>query len=116
MMGDLYPGKKFSHYECCEMCIGWCYVLQGLDKSPKILVDTMLPNISPDRVAKASVLVNGGYNKCQYRVSKLVFLICYSALLTYISLPRMIAVRKPLPWVHQVQHHILQQSLLLLLL
>ena len=71
MMGDLYPGKKFSQYECCEMCIGWSNLLQGLDKSPKILVDTMLPNISPDRVAKASVLVNGGYNKCQYRVSKL---------------------------------------------
>ena len=32
----------------------------------------MLPTISPERAAESSVLVNGGYNKCQYRVGKFV--------------------------------------------
>ena len=35
----------------------------GLEKSPKILVDTMLPNISPETVAGSSVLIDGGYTK-----------------------------------------------------
>ena len=43
----------------------------------------MLPNASPDRVARGSVLTNGGYNPCQYIVSHLfpppeLFQFCYT--------------------------------------
>ena len=41
-------------------------VFLGLDKSPKFLADTMLPNTSPEAAAKASVLVNGGFDPFQY--------------------------------------------------
>ena len=37
--------------------------------SPRILVDTMRRYISPERLARASVLIHGGYDPCQYRVS-----------------------------------------------
>ena len=43
--------------------------MTGLNKSPKVLVDTMLPNISPELVAGSSVLIDGGYNPCKYGVT-----------------------------------------------
>ena len=43
--------------------------MTGLDKTPNFLADTMLPNISPDVAAEASVLANGGLDSCEYVVS-----------------------------------------------
>ena len=78
MMEELYPGMSFSLGKCLKpVYINGCIALPGLDKSPKILVDTMLPTISPDNAARASVLVNGGYDECQYRVRKSKFLISH---------------------------------------
>ena len=37
-----------------------------MDKGPKFLADTMLPNTSPEAAAAASVLVNGGFDPFQY--------------------------------------------------
>ena len=43
--------------------------LKPLVFSPRILVDTMRRYTSPERLARASVLIHGGYESCQYRVS-----------------------------------------------
>ena len=43
--------------------------ISGLDRLPTFLADTMLPNISPDVAAEASVLANGGLDSCEYVVS-----------------------------------------------
>ena len=44
-------------------------IITGLDKTPNFLADTMLPNISPEVAAEASVLSNGGLDPCEYAVS-----------------------------------------------
>ena len=78
MVTDLYPGKEFR-FGALPFSIENTFIT-GLDKSPEILLDTMLPNVSPETAAGRSVLKNGGYDPCQYGVSDktLSFLIFFS--------------------------------------
>lgn len=42
----------------------------GLEARFKFILDTMIPITSPDVAAQASVLVKGGFDKCQFEVSQ----------------------------------------------
>ena len=66
MTKDLYPGERiiiiiFTTYSFIVLQISL-----GLDKDPSLLSDTMTPNTSPQKAAGTTVLINGGYDPCQY--------------------------------------------------
>ena len=59
MFRDLFPGKK-SHFVPLHAYPGYTH-FKGLEGSPEIMQQTMLPNISPDKFAKLSVFLNSGH-------------------------------------------------------
>ena len=43
-------------------------LFKGLDKSPKYIYGSMSAAVSPDLTAESGVVVNGGFDPCQYEV------------------------------------------------
>ena len=68
MNSDYYPGSS-SALQSPHRKYPKIDFITGLDKVPSVLVDTMLPNVNPETAAKKSVIINGGYDPCQYNVS-----------------------------------------------
>ena len=66
MIEELYPGQYNTPDVACDARN--CTVIIGLDKLPRFLSDTMLPTTSPEKTMEATVLVNGGYDPCHYKV------------------------------------------------
>ena len=67
MIRDLYPGENTvasREYDCLMTS-----TISGLDKSPEIIQDTMLPDMSPEMAAESAVVVNRGYKEDHYAVS-----------------------------------------------
>ena len=50
--------------------------MAGLDKSLKVIIDMMMPNVNPDVVIESSVMLDEDYDPCKDRVSNW-FLPCF---------------------------------------
>ena len=70
MRNDLYPGGIIlSRNNAPSSKWSSLTKISGLEKAPKFLSDSMLPNVPAEVTAEASVLANGGYDPCQYAVN-----------------------------------------------
>ena len=75
MIIELYPGMKLC--ACHSIIKHHEYLILGLDKVPQFLSDTLrLPQLNPDTSAQSTVLVQGGYDPCQYDEVAYAFLSC----------------------------------------
>ena len=69
------------------------FINSGLDNVPSILLDTMLPNVNPETAAKKSVILNKGYDPCQYSVSLHGFYSQFPSNVYKVSIPPFVSLR-----------------------
>ena len=64
MIEEHYPGIVYEYNEILLPKIKYApsLISPGLDSLPNTLMETMLPNISPESAAEAAVQIFGGYD------------------------------------------------------